>query len=345
MLKHIRSYPDFVSEGVKLGPSGQTLVSKKNDVDDVLRFMKGTAKKTGVGPYLVHYRFDSETGKGLSAETIKSTMDKLKLGNIENKEEAILSFIKPDLLDLAKDIGAHAGYDYIIQVGSSEGLAKIMTDAALKTFPRAKVVVLPKIVHSTYYTAVDYDELRRSLKNGKDSSFKLVHTFIFTQIDKSKTQPEVVQQFKEIKTIDELNSFLESDHTSGLVIWKEGHTDFKVRKSETIPGNIIRFFKKYDFADSEFENAVRECANPVKNKHALIIDDNLHNGTDTTNIFRFIDSVVSESTKNITAMNLAGLLSGSDYYRLASRPYHKHFTAYVLYRMYDRDLPKKVKSS
>lgn len=340
-MKHLIAYSRFINEGVKVGPEGTALLSKSEDADDILRFVEGTLKKTGVGGYVVNYRLDSETGRSLPAEDIKATMDLLKLGKIHNLEEALNSFMKPDLLKIAKSVGAYSGFDYIIQVGSSKGLAEAMTNAAAKTFPKAKIVILPKKIHSTYYTAVDYDALALSLANGRDSSFNLVKKFIVAQINKDATPSEVVMEIKLTKSVDELNDFLKADAERGTVTWKPGHTNFKVRKSETIPGNIIRFFNKYEFENDDFIKAISACSDPYSKRYALIIDDNIHNGTDSTNIFKAINSFVENTRNNLSALYASGAMSKPDYERIISQNYQNRFTAYVLYKMKDSDIPKK----
>lgn len=336
-MKHLERFESFIVEGVKLDDSGRAILSRKNDPDDLMKFVDGKTVLTSAGGFKVMYRLESKNSQ-LDKVQLKSAMDSLKSADPEkflNMEQALAEFMKPDLMELKQKAKSSNSIDYIIKIGSTQGLASAMVASAKKVFPSAKVVEIPKIVHKTFFTAVDYDAIIDSMKNFKESSFEIVKTFVLSKIDKEKTDPSEYEKIKSSTGPLRLASELEIAERSNSITWAEGFTDFKVRKTHTVPGNITRFFKKYEISDSDFINAVSDC---VKNqKNAIILDDNIHSGTDMRLIFKTI-GVQSRSVVNtIRSMEMAKMAVPGLADKLEASLKNR-FVGYVLYRIKDSDL-------
>lgn len=339
-MKYLDKYSAFL-EGARIEADGKVHLSRSDNRLDILGFVNGKTRVLTAGGYTVHYRLESKPGvthHGL----IKKTMDGLKSANSEKFSDAFTSlteFMRPDLKDLQKSARTSGTFDYIVKIGSSEGLANAMAEVAKRQFPKAKVIDIPKLIHSSFYTAIDFKELERSLLNYKISSFQLVKDFIYSQIDKDQTGEELVTEFKRTKGPSDLAEFLKSDSETGQIVWKERYRNFKVKKTGTIPGNIIKYFVKYDLATTEFLEMISSCIREKKN--AIIFDDNIHNKTDIKKIFETVERQATNVLETIkTAEYVGGGIKGL-YDNLAAN-YRNRFIAYVLYRMKDSDLPEKT---
>lgn len=372
-MKHLKNYQSFINEGAYLNDNGQAVIKWENDPenpDEVLKSVKLNItsqdftgvdyvgkKAKGFGeiawPIFYSLAVDEYSGKVDSLDRFKATMDALKKGNIEDFDTSLVDFLNQSFkyngLDkwlnfpamvwsnsLKKHTrGAAQPLEYIVKVGSSQGLVGKLAEATKKIYPSAQVRHLPKVKYLNAEDAIDWDRLERDRVNqpdGQNSFNKFKNQTVGRWTE--EMSPELSQEIKDASSVEELKAIL-SRQENGIK-WLERWHDvqmvpFEIRKSGLFTGGFGVYFKtKYMPDDSHFIEAVLDCA--VNGKKMIIIDDNKNSGKDILLIYN----------------NIRDILKGSGYNPDAFR---MQFGFYVLYQMQNQqefsftrpdDVPGKI---
>jgi hypothetical protein len=135
-------------------------------------------------------------------------------------------------------------------------------------------------------------EIIKNIYNVPDENIVYVEKIKYNYIDNAVDWDQFQQEAKDIQ--DAIISYLEKTSK------KPG--PYKIRKSGEVQSSIIqRLHSKYDLGLNPNEpdrplppifNVFVDCL--TKNKTLLIIDDNLHTGTDFLKIFRSIDALIEK---------------------------------------------------
>lgn len=165
--------------------------------------------------------------------------------------------------------GKVAKVDYIGYLESKGELNQKLLELTQQIYPEAKVVKIAKIEYTEIDDAIDWEQFRKESKAIQDSIIAYLY-----------------------KTAEE-------DPT------------YKIRKSGEVQSSIIqRMHSKYDLGLNP--NVKNKTLPPIydvfvdcitKGKKLLIIDDNLHTGTDFLKIFRAVDELSKKMTEEAGKAN------------------------------------------
>ena len=158
--------------------------------------------------------------------------------------------------------GKIAKVDYIGYLESKGGLNEKLLEIIQQVYPEAEVVKIAKMQYTEIDDAIDWEQFRKESKAIQDSIIAYLY-----------------------KTAEE-------------------NPTYKIRKSGEVQSSIIqRMHSKYDLGLNP--NVKNKTLPPIydvfvecitKGKKLLIIDDNLHTGTDFLKIFRAIDELSKKMT-------------------------------------------------
>jgi hypothetical protein len=223
---------------------------------------------------------DGVTGKG-RYEVLYSLASDPRAKDVKAAQDALKHFpqyIKPDeLTTLLKStlVNRIPKIDYIGFLESTGGLNNLLSDTLQKLYPNAEVVPIGKMRYMDMNKAVDWSSLETQSEAVKEAVFKYIKKM------HEKPGPYVVSK---------------SDKTQSLVI---RHLYSKYNIGLHPSGEGEKFPPIYD--------AVVKCI--LEKKTMLIVDDNIHTGTDFKKIFQGIDfiedQVIDKTTKPPSSYEIA----------------------------------------
>jgi len=298
---HLKSFINFINEGAWYEGDDENVkvyLSLKNDPNNPNELLKtpylngDNFNKVGMGGIKVYYGLHPKTtysgvrgakGDPESQRAKKYIMDNLKASNPDifsmAPGETLEGFIDGTAI---KNLSSK-NINYIVTVGSSQGLVETMRDSLSNLYPEAKIIDLTKIDYFNADDAIDKEALERAIQREMsierfDSDNNPISAF-------STTAPLVEDWAKRI--------------ARGLRERIEGGEDnpsFNI-KSTGIKGSVRSLLRpKYNTAKEEFVDAVVDCvfgnANGDTGK-MLIIDDNTQHFVDFANISNKIVEILS----------------------------------------------------
>lgn len=185
------------------------------------------------------------------ASNIKAAQDALKYDPSKIKPEELQSLLRKTIGNRLPKV------DYIGSLESKGGLNNLLLNTLQKIYPEAKTIAVEKVEYNIIDNAVDWDRFTRQT----DSVKKSLVNFLY-------------------KTAEKL-------------------PPYKIRKSDKLQSMIIKLLhSKYNIGlhpSGEGEkfppvyNAIVECL--TEGKVMLIVDDNMHTGTDFYKIFEGIEGI------------------------------------------------------
>lgn len=195
------------------------------------------------------------------ADNVKTAQNALKYQSNLIKDNELKELIQANLK------GKIPALDYIAFLESKGELAKKLVDVIKELFPQAEVVEVQKMQYTNIDDAVDWEQFRKESKAIQNAIVK----FLYKTAEKDPT--------------------------------------YKVRKSDEVQSSIIqRLHSKYDLGlNPNIKNqklppiydVFVECI--TQGKKLLIVDDNLHTGTDFIKIFKAVDGLLKKMTEETSA--------------------------------------------
>jgi len=198
--------------------------------------------------------------------------------------------------------------DYIGFLESKGGLNKLLIEVIKTIYPEATIVPIAKMEYTEIDDAVDWEQFRKESQGIQ----KAIIDFLYKTAEKEPT--------------------------------------YKIRKSGEVQSKIIqRLHSKYDLGLNP--NVKNKKLPPIydvfvkcisQGKKLLLVDDNLHTGTDFLKIFRAVDELKDKMIEEVTVYD--GKEDKKEHQRriaLLTANYAKvrqNIAGYVLYKLKDSDL-------
>jgi len=300
-MNHLKNFLQFINEGAWYEENGENVkvfVSLKNDPNNPNELLKtpylngDNFSVSGIGGIKVYYGLQPKTpysgkkgerGDPASQRAKNFIMDNLKRANPEvfsmAPGETLEGFIEGTAIKnlTSKNI------NYIVTVGSSEGLVKTMCDSLSNLYPDAKIIDLTKIDYFSAADAIDKEALERAIEREMsierfDDEKNPIPSF-------STTEPLVRAWARRIAA--SLRERIEAGETN---------PSFNI-KSTGIRGSVRSILRpKYNTAKEEFVDAVVDCVFGDENGDTgkmLIIDDNTQHFVDFANISNKIVEILA----------------------------------------------------
>lgn len=304
-MKFILNFKDFLlNEGASIiNGTGKVKLSLKNDETNDKETLKTVrlyndkpmAKSSG---YKIYWSLDSKEYNFKQLDHIarpKATMDLLKDGEIENKEESLREIIKPIVSVLNKKL---IGIDYIVVLGSRKALSSDIGEAFHSYYSKSTIITLNKIKYVDPYDMILWD----IVSNIPAASFRVFSGTINSLVDKSKSDQSILNELENATrthNFEKYKEIISRRYTvdGNAIVWKEDKLPFTISKSGSLKSSVLQYLKdKYDLQTTEFVEAIRRC---VLGSSMLIVDDNVHTGDDLRRIFKYIDEVCESFKKEI----------------------------------------------
>lgn len=303
-MNHLKNFLQFINEGAWYeGDEGdernvKVFLSLKNDPNNPNELLKtpylngDNFREAGIGGIKVYYGLQPKTpysglrGKNADPESQRAKnfiMNNLKQANPDvfsmAPGETLQGFIEATAI---KNL-ASKNINYIVTVGSSQGLVKTMCDSLSNLYPDAKIIDLTKIDYFSAEDAIDKEALERAIEREMsmkrfDSEKNPIPAF-------STTEPLVKDWARRIARA--LRERIESG---------EVNPSFNI-KSTGIKGSVRSILRpKYNTAKEEFVDAVVDCVFGDENGDTgkmIIIDDNTQHFVDFANISNKIVEILA----------------------------------------------------
>ena len=313
---HLKSFINFINEGAwyegneENPESIRALISLKNDFNNPNELLTTPPligknySNQGLGNIKVYYGLyphtpysgvRGENGDPESQRAKKYIMNNLKRGNPDifsmAPGETLENFIEKTLINNLPS----KSVDYIVKVGTSEGLVEKMGDSLSILYPDAEVIDLTKLDYFSADDAIDKEALARSIESEMNKS---------RYADKEKTIE--IEGYSTTKPLIEdwarrITRGLRNRIESG-----ELNPSFKI-KSTGIKGSVRSVLRpKYNTATEEFVNAIVHCVfgdDEGYTGRMVIIDDNSQQFIDFSNISNKIVEILAgiiDATSNKT---------------------------------------------
>jgi hypothetical protein len=337
LMKHVMRFSDFLNEGAKLSPPNYNSVELEwfDEKRDPLEVFKTNAshnvagfKKMGItseGAYQIYYGLAVDPSRrdrlSNSDPVLKKTMDLLKSANIEGGEEALRGFTKKTASVIKQN---KQTIDYIVSLGSTQGLSAMLGRVFATHFPEAKLINLEKYQFENIVKAIKWDYVSTQ----GEAVLTRVKNSVIREIDRERT-PDFANVRRKIiaaKTEEELQNKLDIGNPDGVghqIVWKT--PNFVIRSSGVSHGGSRQWMKtKYDTpkptgekGSIEFVNAVIDCIKGGKTM--LYVDDNARTRGDLSDLFDFNEYVITNAQEY-----------GINPEQARKSKYWKRFLAYVL---------------
>lgn len=298
---HLKSFINFINEGAWYEGDDENVkvyLSLKNDPNNPNELLKtpylngDNFNKVGMGGIKVYYGLHPKTTysgvRGAKEDPESQRAKKYIMNNLKASNPDIFSMAPGETLEgfidgtAIKNL-ASKNINYIVTVGSSQGLVKTMRDSLSNLYSEAKIIDLTKIDYFNADDAIDKEALERAIQREMsierfDSKNNPIPSF-------STTAPLVEDWAKRI--------------ARGLRERIEGGEDnpsFNI-KSTGIKGSVRSLLRpKYNTTKEEFVDAVVDCVFGDENGDTgkmLIIDDNTQHFVDFANISNKIVEILS----------------------------------------------------
>lgn len=301
---HLKSFINFINEGAWYeGDEGdiktiKTFISLKNDPNNPNELLKtpylngDNFNKVGMGGIKVYYGLHPKTtysgvrganGDPASQRAKRYIMDNLKASNPDifsmAPGETLEGFIEGTAI---KNLPSK-NINYIVTVGSSQGLVETMRNSLLNLYPEANVIDLSKIDYFNADDAIDKEALERAIQREME-----IPRFDADKntIDRFSTTAPLVEDWAR-RIAASLRNRIESG---------EANPSFNI-KSTGIKGSVRSLLRpKYNTAKEEFVDAVVDCVFGNENGDTgkmIIIDDNTQHFVDFANISNKIIEILA----------------------------------------------------
>jgi hypothetical protein len=333
---HLKSFINFINEGAwyvgneEDHESIRTFISLQNDFNNPNELLKTpplTGKNysvEGLGNIKVYYGLYPLTpysgtrganGDPESQRAKKYIMDNLKRGNPNivsmAPDETLENFIEKTFIN---NLSSNR-VDYIVKVGTSEGLVEKMGKSLSILYPDSEVIDLTKIDYFSADDAIDKEALARSIESEMNKP-RYADKEKTIQIEGySTTKPFVEDWAKRITK--SLRDRIEGG---------EENPSFKI-KSTGIKGSVRSALRpKYNTATEEFVNAVVHCVFGDENGDTgkmVIIDDNSQQFIDFSNISNKIVEILA-GIIDVTSNKTQEALLASNIFDGIKDNYKKH---------------------
>jgi len=289
---HLKDFKNFINEGSWYEMEGDNVkvyLSLKNDPNNPKELLKtpilngDNFNKVGLGGIKVYYGLHPKTQysgvRGANGDPSSQEAKNFIMDNIKEAEPDIFSMAPNETLESfiektsIKNLPSKR-IDYIVTVGTSQGLVQKMSDSLIKLYPDAKIIDLTKIDYFSADDAIDKEALARAIE--REMSISRFDAEENPAEPFSTTEPLVIDWARRITA--SLRNRIEGG---------EDNPSFNIR-STGIKGSVRSILRpKYNTAKQEFVDAVVHCVfGDVKGDTAkmLIIDDNTQHFTDFSNI-------------------------------------------------------------
>jgi hypothetical protein len=295
---HLKSFINFINEGAWYEENGENVkvfVSLKNDPNNPNELLKtpylngDNFNKVGMGGIKVYYGLHPKTPysgvRGANGDPASQRAKGYIMDNLKDSNPDIFSMATGETLEgfIQGTAIKSKNINYIVTVGSSQGLVKTMRDSLLNLYPEANVIDLTKIDYFNADDAIDKEALERAIQREMeiprfDSDKNPIDRF-------STTAPLVEDWAKRIAK--SLRERIEGG---------EENPSFNI-KSTGIKGSVRSLLRpKYNTAKEEFVDAVVDCVFGNENGDTgkmLIIDDNTQHFVDFANISNKIIEILA----------------------------------------------------
>ena len=290
-MNHLKNFLQFINEGAwyegdeRDERNVKVFLSLKNDPNNPNELLKtpylngDNFREAGIGGIKVYYGLNPKTPysgkKGAdvdpeSQRAKKFIMDNLKIANPDvfsmAPGETLEGFIEGTAI---KNLGSK-NINYIVTVGSSQGLVKTMSDSLTNLYPDAKIIDLTKIDYFKAEDAIDEEALKRAIE--REMSIERFDDEKNPIPGFSTTEPLVKSWARRIART--LRERIEAG---------EVNPSFNI-KTTGIRGSVRSILRpKYNTAKEEFVDAVVDCVFGDENGDTgkmIIIDDNTQHFVD-----------------------------------------------------------------
>lgn len=271
-MSHIKNFIDFLREGaVYNADKDGALISfaphKGNgNIVDVLDTAHGSNIKVTGKKFKLFYGLESPTSSDTKNVEVKTLMDLMKAGKIEvedpranGQSQAIFNFIKNNVGSEINNV------KYIVMAESQDELVNMMAESLKENLNGSKIIYLTKAEYSNPSDILK-DKYKQEFSEDKKELAKQLDDVLAREghIDKTKrSRNELIKLFDELKTKSvKITSYL----------------------------NHVRQFlnTKYRY-NEEMVEALQKCFLKSNNEKMIIIDDNVHSGTDAREIFGMVE--------------------------------------------------------
>lgn len=291
-MNHLKNFLQFINEGAWYEGDGENLkvfLSLRNDPNNPNELLKtpylngDNFREAGIGGIKVYYGLHPKTPysgkKGADADPESQRAKNFIMNNLKIANPDVFSMAPGETLEgfiegtAIKNLRSK-NINYIVTVGSSQGLVKTMSDSLTNLYPDAKIIDLTKIDYFSAEDAIDKEALElaieREMKMERfDDEKNPIPPF-------STTEPRVRGWARRIART--LRERIESG---------EVNPSFNI-KTTGIQGSVRSFLRpKYNTAKEEFVDAVVDCVFGNEDGDTgkmIIIDDNTQHFVDFANI-------------------------------------------------------------
>jgi hypothetical protein len=333
---HLKSFINFINEGAwyegneKDIKSIRTFISLKNDFNNPNELLTTPPligknySNQGLGNIKVYYGLyphtpysgvRGENGDPESQRAKRYIMDNLKRGNPDivsmSTGETLENFIEKTLINNLPS----KRVDYIVKVGTSEGLVEKMGRSLSILYPDAEVIDLTKIDYFSADDAIDKEALERAIESEMDKP---------RYADKEKTIS--IERYSTTKPLVEDWAKRITRSLRDRIEGGEVNPSFKI-KSTGIKGSVRSALRpKYNTATEEFVNAVVHCVFGDEDGDTgkmVIIDDNSQQFIDFSNISNKIVEILG-GIIDVTSNKTQEALLASNIFDGIKDNYKKH---------------------
>lgn len=300
-MDHLKNFLQFINEGAWYEGDGENVkvfLSLRNDPNNPNELLKtpylngDNFREAGIGGIKVYYGLHPKNTysgkKGADADPESQRAKNFIMNNLKIANPDVFSMAPGETLEgfiegtAIKNLRSK-NINYIVNVGSSQGLVKTMSDSLTNLYPDAKIIDLTKIDYFSAEDAIDEEALKRAIeremaKERFDDEKNPIPPF-------STTEP-LVKSWA-IRIARTLRERIESG---------EVNPSFNI-KTTGIQGSVRNFLRpKYNTAKEEFVDAVVDCVFGNEDGDTgkmIIIDDNTQHFVDFANISNKIVEILA----------------------------------------------------
>jgi hypothetical protein len=331
---HLKSFINFINEGAwyegneEDPESIRTFISLKNDFNNPNELLTTPPligknySNQGLGNIKVYYGLYPHTpysgAGGVNTDPLSQRAKQFIMNNLKRGNPDIVSMAPGETLEnfIEKTFGNNFNkVDYIVKVGTSEGLVKKMGDSFSILYPDAEVIDLTKLDYFSADDAIDKESLERAIESEMDKPRYADKEETIRIEGYSSTKPLVEDWAKRITR--SLRNRIEGG---------EVNPSFKI-KSTGIKGSVRSALRpKYNTATEEFVNAVIHCVFGDEDGYTgkmVIIDDNSQQFIDFSNISNKIVEILA-GIIDVTSNKTQEALLASNIFDGIKDNYKKH---------------------
>lgn len=271
-MSHVKNFIDFLIEGAMYNPEKDgALISfiphrENGKIVDILDTTHGSTIKVTDKKFKLYFGLESPGSSDTKEPEVKKLMDLIKIGKIDvddsrarDQSHALFNFIKNSMGSEINNV------KYIVMAESEDKLVNMMAESLKNNLPGSDIIYLTKAEYSSS-TDILKDKYKGEFSEDKKELAQQLDDILAKagHIDKTRRSRNEL-----MKLFDELRS--------------------KSVKITSYWNHVRQFLNTKYHYNTEMIEALQKCFLKSNNSKMLIIDDNVHSGTDSREIFGVVE--------------------------------------------------------